>query len=127
LEVQSQVIRIEIDGTPPSLNKWARLHWGHQRKMKQDWAWLIKAAVLAAKIGRPEIKFARVTIILSFPVNRRRDIDNYTPKVILDGLVAAGVIMDDRSDWIDVQWRLVKGDKRCTVIEVVEYETCVTV
>ena len=109
---------IEIDGVPPSLNKWARLHWAKQREIKQEWAWLVKAACLAAKVGRPGYKMATVKITLIFPVMRRRDIDNYAPKFLLDPLVGAGIILDDRADWVDVSWHFAKGDKRETIIEV---------
>lgn len=47
------MIRLEIEGTPPSLNQWTTLHWSRQRQIKQDWAWLVKAACLVAKAGRP--------------------------------------------------------------------------
>ena len=114
------MIRLEIDEIPPSLNRWAHLHWLKQRQIKQDWAWLIKAACLAAKVGRPSYRLAGVEITLIFPVVRRRDIDNYAPKMILDGLVNAGVILDDRSDWVKVTWDIVKGNERRTIIDIAE-------
>ena len=113
-------IRIEIEGTPPSLNKWMRWHWTVQQQVKKDWAWLILAACLAAKIGRPRIKQATVHITLEFPTTRRRDTDNYAPKVIMDGLVNAGVIQDDRADWVSVSWRFIKGPAKKTIIEIRE-------
>lgn len=112
------MIRLEIEGTPPSLNKWMRWHWTVQQQSKQEWAWLILAACLAAKVGRPQYKLATVHITLIFPVLRRRDLDNYTPKSIMDGLVNAGIIQDDRSDWVKVTWDIVKGDGRKTVIDI---------
>ncbi len=116
------MIRLEIDGTPPSLNRWMRQHWTVQQATKHEWAWLIKAACLSAKIGRPHYKLATVRITLIFPVVRRRDIDNYAPKMILDGLVNAGVIQDDRSDWVKVTWDIVKGRERKTVIDIQNME-----
>jgi len=114
------MIRLEIEGVPPSLNQWTTLHWSKQREIKQEWAWLIKAACLAAKCGRPQYKLATVRIILEFPVLRRRDIDNYAPKMLLDALVNEGIIQDDRSDWVDVDWSFAKGDKRRTIIRITE-------
>lgn len=112
------MIRLEIDEIPPSLNRWAKLHWSEQRMIKQDWAWMIKAAVLTAKVGRPMYRLAAVKITLIFPVIRRRDIDNYTPKMVMDGLVNAGIIQDDRADWVDVKWGFAQGAERQTIIEV---------
>ena len=116
------MIRLESEGTPPSLNQWTTLHWSKQRLIKQDWAWLILAACLSAKAGRPQYKLATVRITLIFPVLRRRDIDNYAPKMILDGLVNAGIIQDDRNDWVKVTWDIVKGNERKTVIDIQKLE-----
>ena len=55
-------------------------------------------------------------------VERRRDIDNYAPKMILDGLVAAGMIEDDRADWVRVGWRFEKGTERKTIIDIAEIQ-----
>jgi len=112
------MIRLEIAGTPPSLNKWMRQHWTVRQAMNHEWAWLIKAACLSAKAGQPRYHLARVDITLIFPVVRRRDIDNYAPKMILDGLVNAGIIQDDRNDWVDVKWHIVKGNERRTIIDI---------
>ena len=30
------MIRLEIDGTPPSLNQWMRWHWTVQQQSKKD-------------------------------------------------------------------------------------------
>ena len=114
------MIRLEIEGTPPSLNQWMRWHWTVQQQSKKDWAWLILAACLSAKAGRPQYKLATVHITLIFPLLRRRDIDNYTPKSIMDGLVNAGIILDDRSDWVEVKWQMVSGKKRRTIIDIAE-------
>ena len=114
------MVRLVIPEIPPSLNRWAHLHWTKQRQIKQDWAWLIKAACLTARAGRPQYRLATVDISLIFPVMRRRDIDNYAPKMVLDGLVAAGMIEDDRADWVRVRWRFEKGNERKTIIDIAE-------
>ena len=110
-------MQITIEGTPPSLNEWAKLHWSRQRELKTEWGWKVKAAVLTKRI-RPAYKYAKITIILIFPQIRIRDVDNYAPKFILDALVNSGVILDDRSDWVTVEWRMVKGPVRQTIIDV---------
>lgn len=112
------MIHLEIDDIPPSLNRWTHLHWTKQRVIKQEWAWLILAACLSAKVGRPRHRHATIAITLAFPVLRRRDIDNYTPKMVMDGLVNAGIIEDDRNDWVKVTWDFAKGKKRRTIIDI---------
>jgi Holliday junction resolvase RusA-like endonuclease len=48
-----------------------------------------------------------VTVTTYFPKPRRRDIDNYSPKFILDGLVAGGLIDGDDSETVvDLRTRL---------------------
>ena len=116
----SGVIRIEIDGTPPSLNKWARLHWTKQRKIKTEWAWLVLAAAMQARIGRPKLKEATVHITYLFKTKRRRDHDNATPKFLMDALVGAGILQDDRSDWIKLTWDFGSGPKNKTIIVIWE-------
>ncbi|MBP2665775.1 MAG: hypothetical protein H6Q76_755 [Firmicutes bacterium] len=117
------MIRLEIEGTPPSLNQWTTLHWSQQQQIKKDWAWLVKAACLTAKAGRPEYKLATVHIALVFPVVRRRDLDNYAPKAIMDGLVNAGILQDDRNDWVKVTWAFAKGLQRKTIIDIAAVES----
>lgn len=54
---------------------------------------------------------------LRFGDNRRRDPDNYSGKMILDGLVKAGIIRDDSFERIDLTLRRVyDGAKRTEVI-----------
>lgn len=64
-----------------------------------------------------------MNITLMFPVVRRRDLDNYAPKAIMDGLVNAGILQDDRNDWVKVKWDFAKGDKRRTIIDIAEVES----
>ena len=60
---------------------------------------------------------ASVTLVYCFGDNRRRDPDNYSGKMILDGLVKAGIIRDDSFERIDLTLRRVyDGAKRTEVI-----------
>ncbi len=43
----------------------------------------------------PCFKTATISITHIFSMNRQRDEDNYTPKFLIDSLVAAGIISDD--------------------------------
>ena len=69
------------------------------------------------------IRWATVKITYFFPDNRRRDPDNYAGKMILDGLTAAGVIVDDSFGCIEL---ILKGEcdrsNPRTEVEVFEHE-----
>ena len=65
---------------------------------------------LCKKFGDPELENADVQIIYYFDNIHRRDKDNYTPKFILDGLTKAGIIADDNTDNIFLNWKI-KYDK----------------
>lgn len=105
--------------TPPSLNKFAgRENVWEYRQQKDQW----KSICIAYCRPRPKTppQYAHVTLTFYFDSRRRHDADNYQ-KFILDGLVAAGAIMDDDFDHVQV---LCKGgyDKKNprTEIEIKE-------
>jgi Holliday junction resolvase RusA-like endonuclease len=82
----------------PSLNEWAQTAGiaGRYRvkAIKADWDGKIARAVLEQNI--PEFKGpVKITVRYFIPADRDEDIDNRTPKFILDALVDAGVIEDD--------------------------------
>jgi hypothetical protein len=91
-----------IPGVPPSLNEYKRMHWGEQerrRKAFQQMVW----AVLNEKGNRCPRGLERIVVraVLTFPVDRRRDSDNYgavLAKWVQDVLVREGVIPDDTAD-----------------------------
>lgn len=110
-----------IPFTPPSLNKYAgRQNVWEYRQDKNDWKNLCVLYCRPRPQNPPE--YAQVTITYYFDNRRRHDADNYQ-KFLLDGLVAAGVIMDDDFSHIQV---LCKGgyDKKNprTEIEINEIE-----
>lgn len=104
-----------IPFTPPSLNKYAgRQNVWEYRQEKERW----KAICIAYCRPRPKTppEFAQVTLTFYFGNRIRHDADNYQ-KFLLDGLVAAGVIMDDDFNHIQV---LCKGgyDKKNPRVEI---------
>lgn len=104
---------------PPSLNKYAgRQNVWEYRQDKDYWKNLCVLYCRPRPQKPPE--YAQVTITFYFDNRRRHDADNYQ-KFLLDGLVAAGVIMDDDFSHIQV---LCKGgyDKKNprTEIEIEE-------
>lgn len=79
----------------PSLNEWTGRNVWAANRMKHDWA----AKIARECRGLDPIRGCVVVGIRTFfgSVNRR-DLDNFTPKFINDGLVSAGMIEADHSD-----------------------------
>ena len=89
---------ITIPQIPPSLNKYAgRKNVWEYRADKTEWKNLI---CLYSKRPKEPYKKASVEITYFFKTKARHDPDNYMPKFINDGLVAAGIIQDDSFDCI---------------------------
>lgn len=83
------------------LNANDRLHWRKEAAMK---ATLVRFGQLVlARQVKPVREKVRVTFEFRFPVKRRRDRSNLhaTVKPVLDGIVKAGVIVDDSDLFID--------------------------
>lgn len=83
-----------IPAIPPSNNRYIgrAAQWDY-RKVKKQWETLVRAA--CKPLPESPIEKATVTLCYFFPDKRRRDPDNYSGKMILDGLVKAGAIVDD--------------------------------
>ena len=90
-----------IMAIPPSNNKYIGVNrrWDYQEAKKQ-WEKIIHF-VCRDKPPKP-IQKAIVNITYYFKDNIRRDPDNYSGKMLLDGLVRAGVIEDDSFKNIDL-------------------------
>jgi Holliday junction resolvase RusA-like endonuclease len=113
------MIKLTIPGTPPSLNQWSRMHWAKAAKIKKQWENDILYVFLASKAkGVFPLEKARITIKYYFSTNRRRDADNLNLKFILDGLVKAGIIVDDSTKVIGqviTEWGVDKNDPRVEI------------
>ena len=92
------IFRLELDDVHPSLNKWAVANRFAANKCKQEWKQMVYWACKEIGIKKTIITPVTVCIHCKFKDKRRRDCDNYTPKFILDGLVEAGVLIDDSCD-----------------------------
>ncbi len=90
-----------IKAIPPSNNKYIgrNMRWEYQ-EVKKQWAKIIYF-VCRDKPPKP-LKKAVVKITYYFKDNIRRDCDNYSGKMILDGLVNAGIIEDDSFKHIEL-------------------------
>lgn len=97
-------MHITIPAIPPSLNRFAgRQNNREYQRLKREW----KDLVYCHCMPRPKkpLEKAVVTLTYYFPTRARRDPDNYSGKLILDGLTAAGVIVDDSFDRIELRLR----------------------
>ena len=91
-----------------SLNVWKSWHWSE----RDQWlsaltsaTSLCRSAFILAHPGEagmlPYLK-ARVQVVHHFPMERRRDPDNYAPKSLLDALRYSGWIQDDNAQVLDL-------------------------
>lgn len=95
-EELSRTVEFEIADAPPSANEFfgkTGRNWDYNREKKR-WDLLVRVA-LRGKVPEKPIQSAAVSIHYVFPDNRRRDPDNYTGKMIMDPVVACGVLPDD--------------------------------
>lgn len=90
------MIKLILPDIPPSNNKYmGNSHSYHiYRKDKQEWEWIIKSKA-QGKVPEKPFKRAEVTLIYYFPTKHRRDLDNYSGKLLLDPLVRCGILEDD--------------------------------
>ena len=97
-------MRIVIPGLPPrDASPNARVHYMKLANVKRNMKDVMIASVLEMpSMDRPDepLEKAHLTITFRASDKRRRDIDNLlsASKAYVDGLVAAGVIVDDSSD-----------------------------
>ena len=95
------VFRYSIPILPDSLNKYAgRQNVWEYRQKKQGWKQIVNIYCRP----KPPKPFEKATVKLHyiFPDGRRRDPDNYAGKMVLDGLVAAGILKDDSFNCIEL-------------------------
>lgn len=79
---------------PPSNNRFiGRTNFREYQRVKRHWEDMIFLFCRPA----PEKPLENVTVKLTyfFPDRKRRDPDNYSGKMLLDGLTKAGIIADD--------------------------------
>lgn len=110
--------RYVIHSIPPSNNKFIgrKAEWEYQ-KVKKEWAALIQC-LCKPKPPAP-LKGVTVTLKYYFPDSRRRDPDNYSGKIILDGLVRCGILKDDSFNCIDLEIEQGETDKDNPRIEII--------
>lgn len=112
-------MRYIIPDIPPSNNRFIgrNARWEYQ-SLKKQWADMI-ALFCCPKPPEP-LKKATVKIKYYFTDRRRRDPDNYSGKMILDGLVKAGIIEDDSFRQIELRLSARFGCKQAMTVIVIE-------
>ena len=89
--------KLIIPETHPSINTWSHWHFHEYNKEKKRWAELVGWVVMGA--NRPSFAGkVEVEVRYYFKTKAKHDIDNYTPKFIMDPLVAMKVIEDDNNE-----------------------------
>jgi Holliday junction resolvase RusA-like endonuclease len=68
--------------------------------IKREWANATKLACIWNKIE--PVEKCQLSFVFVVPDRKRRDVDNYaaTVKMVIDGLVAAEVLLDDSFDYV---------------------------
>ena len=113
--------RFTYEGKFPSRNQAenaARTHWAAGYKLKKEYTDSVAWQAKAQNVG--SYSKAHLTITFVEP-NKRRDYDNVISglKYLLDGLVVAKVIPDDRPKYIDITIKPIQVDKDNPRVEVV--------
>lgn len=78
-----------------SINVWGPMNTLARNNIKKHWDEFIAWWMDELKLKDKRLETFEAEFIYYMPTKRRADCDNLTPKFILDGLVHAGVIVDD--------------------------------
>jgi Holliday junction resolvase RusA-like endonuclease len=99
------------DWTHPSLNVWVSKARPFVRNtLKKQFGDEVQRRVRLAGLG-PLFGPVSIAVVYYFRGARRRDLDNYTPKFLLDGLRSSGLIADDAKDIVrELSVRLERDD-----------------
>ena len=114
-------MKIELDRLPdPDLSPNKRLH--HMALYKAKAAAKMDAVMLVLSQGKPPRPYekAHITITWEATDKRRRDTDNLfsSMKAYIDGLVEAGLLVDDDAMRVSYTLRYERGTRNNTIIEV---------
>ena len=80
----------------PSINRWMHLPWYSQRKLRMRYVDEVRWTLIATKQAGVFPCRVKVTPILYLPGHRRRDVNNYAPKWLLDAWIGFAIIDDDQ-------------------------------
>lgn len=91
-----------VQGIPPALNKYQRMHFHQLHNEHKKWSQIIWADINVQGI-QPVKGKVRMTFSFFFPTKVRHDPDNYSTcaKFLMDSLVDHGILVDDSFSFID--------------------------
>ena len=112
----STTITIEVDGLPPPElrgNGRRRTHWAQQRRIAEDWLWLVRQGLEPwwGHLPQQPWPVAEAEVVFVVPDHKRRDEDNWTIalKELWDYLCpptpqrhGIGLIKDDSAECLTV-------------------------
>jgi len=98
------LITLDLPMAVPSLNAMNKMHWAKRNRLRGQWQWLVKAAVLNDRIRVRVIPVAKITIERYGP--KKLDNDNFVggAKQLVDSLVREGFLVDDSPDHLVAQY-----------------------
>lgn len=111
---------IVIDPPCAFLNANDRPHHHAKAKLTKAWRASAQAAIWVNPRVQPKHQYAHIIVSIRWPDKRRRDPGNWYPtaKAIVDGLVDAGVLIDDDDAHVigpDMRREYPNGPARVTV------------
>ncbi len=91
--MSDQTLRLKNFRLPSWNDYYTGSHWSKRNKVAQDIHSLVVAEIKAQNIKPCERLFLKFAIKVSD--SRRRDVDNFAVKFVVDSLVIAGILPDD--------------------------------
>jgi hypothetical protein len=119
-----QHLRVTIDGVTPSLNKLLGMHWQARRKLRPQYAWAIKVAMIEAGWSAELEMWPELPPKMRVQITSHRkallDKDNLVggAKPLLDALKDVHAIRNDSPDWVTVEYLQVVDKAQKTVIDM---------
>lgn len=114
------MIEIIIEGKAISWNKlYTAKHWIYRKRIADKaHKEVIKSCkkFVDKKLNTP----IDVIIVAYFKDNRRRDVDNICSKIYIDGLVRAGLIKDDSSNYVSSVKTMIKRNSKNYIKIIIE-------
>ena len=112
-------MKITLPGIPPTYNQFIGNHNSPRIYNKKKKNWL---AIMGEALGDTYEKIpgeVEISILYVFSDHRRRDLDNYSGKFLMDALVHYGVISDDSYRVVSkLTLQAMVGDEPHTVITI---------
>jgi hypothetical protein len=104
------------DYSPISLNKLLKMHWAEQGRVKKGDKQIV-SHYAGEQMLKPAIGKRRVSLFVTLAKGGKRMDEDNIFKVLLDSLVACGLLKNDSPNWVErgkVTWA--KGETRETFV-----------